>query len=85
MKKLAGGEVEEHRDAILTALDEATEHMPLLQRKEFIEGLVEDVQNQLNNVNDEIASIRADTACTCTGRGKYGIHTKKCAKTKAVK
>lgn len=73
------------RDAILTKIEDAEGSMTLLQAKDFLLDIRDTVQNLSHSVDDAIASKRADTPCTCSERGKHALHTKACAKTKAVK
>lgn len=83
-KRLRANVIAEWRDSILTEIEEAVDRMSLLQAKEFLYSLQEDIVNKLGEINDKISFIRANTKCTCKERGRTGLHAKKCAKTKAV-
>lgn len=85
MRKLAQKKVDTIRDEVLTELEGGIEMMPTSQAIEFLEGLIEDVTNLKHVEEDKRASARAEVACTCGERGRRGLHTRACAKTKAVK
>lgn len=85
-KRISRTAISNFRDAILTSIEDAKEVMSLRQAKDFLNDLLEDIQNMCHGVDDSISSIRADTECTCGQRGRAGrLHTTTCAKMKAVK
>ena len=84
-KRKPPSEIAMLRDEALDVIERAEESMTLLQAKEFLADMLDDVRQLLANVEDAIASARADTLCTCGERGRRSLHTKACAKTKAVK
>lgn len=93
-KKLAASKVSAHRDFILTNVEDTIAEMTPTQALDFLFDLKESIRTEIAVVEDEISSIRSDTPCTCSysrvnttvgySRG-YSVHTKKCAKSKAVK
>lgn len=81
-RRLSVTAVSAARDEILELIENLVDRMTLIQSQEFLGELVTDVGNILDNVDDTIQSIRADTECTCKERGKTGLHSLKCAKRK---
>lgn len=83
-KKLSQTKLAVFRDEILDDLEVSINQMPPSQAIEFLDELKSDIENLINERQDEIATAKAEVACDCKERGRQTLHTKKCAKTKAV-
>jgi hypothetical protein len=85
MRRASSLKVTQMRDDVLAEIDASIEMMPPTQAIEFLDNLMDDLRNLVNGEEDKITNAKAATACTCSKRGRDGIHTKACAKTKAIK